>query len=185
MRKTWQERWWEKVDRRDDDECWIFTGSTARGGYGSFWDGESVKRPRIVSAHRWSYTQFVGPIPDGLDVLHSCDTPACVNPAHLRIGTHAENMQDAREKGKFGGPDAGGRHHFSRLNDWDRVREIRRRFREGASRQSLAREYGVEYSGMCKIIAGKMWPEEAMGDAAQDSALFRERQARARKPVRS
>lgn len=159
MRKTWQERWWEKVDKRGEDDCWMFTGSVKRGGYGSFWDGESSDRPKIVSAHRWAYIQFVGEIPEGLDVMHKCDNPPCVNPSHLRVGTHAENMADAAEKGKFSGHDAGGRHLTSRKNDWDSVREIRRRYRAGESRRVLASEYGLEYSTVRKIVRGAMWPE--------------------------
>ena len=158
-RLTWQERWWPKVDKRGADECWIFTGSKRRGGYGLFWDGESTKHPRTIGAHRWAYEKSIGPIPGGLDVLHSCDNPPCVNPYHLWVGTHAENMADACAKGRFSGPNAGGRHLATRLNDWERVREIRRRFREGASRRELAREYSLEYSGVCKIVNGTMWQE--------------------------
>ena len=158
-RLSWQERWWTKVDKRGDDECWIFNGAKGTGGYGYFWDGLSTVRPKKIGAHRWSYSKFVGPIPDGMDVLHYCDNPPCVNPSHLWVGTHAENMADACAKGRFSGPNAGGRHLAVRLNDQERVREIRRRFREGASRRELAREYNLEYSGVCKIIKGKMWPE--------------------------
>ena len=159
MRKTWQERWWEKVTKGDEDECWLFSGSIGRGGYGYFWDGESTERPKTVGAHRWSYSHFVGPIPADLDVLHRCDNPPCVNPSHLWVGTHAENMADAVEKGRFSGVDAGGRHVVSRKNDWDRVREIRRRYRAGESRRDLASEYGLEYSTVRKIARGAMWPE--------------------------
>ena len=170
MRKTWQERWWVKVAKGSEDECWLFIGSLRRGGYGVFWDGV-----RNVAAHRWSYANFVGEIPEGLDVLHRCDNPPCVNPAHLWVGTHATNMADASAKGRFGGPNAGGRHLASRKNDWDRVAEIRRRYRAGESRRELAKEYDLEYSTVRKIARGAMWPEEAapaVGRAREDQALY-------------
>lgn len=74
------ERFFKHVQKSDDPEgCWLWTGACFKsGGYGAF----SVdKRP--VRAHRWSYEHFVGNIPEGLYVCHKCDTPACVNPAHL------------------------------------------------------------------------------------------------------
>jgi hypothetical protein len=159
-RLTWEERWWPKVIKGDVSDCWIFAGALGRGGYGEFWDGESTDNPRSVGSHRWSYMKFVGPIPDGLDVLHHCDNPPCVNPSHLWVGTHAENMKDAVQKNRFQGPNAGGRHLSTCIMSWEKVREMRARFaRGGVSRRELADEFGVEYSGTCKILKGTMWPE--------------------------
>ena len=78
--------------RPQGNGCWIYTGSTSpETGHGQGWDGQ-----RTTSAHRLSWLLFVGPITDGLYVLHAecCSSPACVNPGHLRLGTHLENMQD-------------------------------------------------------------------------------------------
>lgn len=62
-----EERFWSKVDRREPDDCWPWTGSHVSGGYGNFWDGA-----KVVYAHRWAYQHFVGPIPEGLDIDHLC-----------------------------------------------------------------------------------------------------------------
>lgn len=80
---------------RSDDGCWIWKGAKAGNGYGSiFKDG----RPEM--AHRVSWILHFGSIPEGMYVLHSCDVPACVNPAHLFIGSQSENLKDAVAKGR-------------------------------------------------------------------------------------
>lgn len=87
-------RFWAKVDRSGDG-CWLWTASTDQGGYGQFQIG---RRP--FKAHRISWELANGPVPAGLWVLHSCDNPPCVNPAHLRPGTPADNMADQLERNR-------------------------------------------------------------------------------------
>lgn len=97
-RKTLDERFWEKVEHLTDG-CYRWTGSKSGTGYGRFWNGEYLggnhRRPILVSAHRWSYERFVGPIPTGLEIDHLCRNRDCVNPTHLETVTHRENMQRA------------------------------------------------------------------------------------------
>ena len=89
------ERLLRKVTPNPRTGCWTWSGGTDRGGYGKF----SLKG-QGTSAHRASYRILVGPIPGGLEVRHKCDNPPCVNPGHLELGTHADNMRDMAERGR-------------------------------------------------------------------------------------
>jgi hypothetical protein len=73
------------------EECWLWHGRSGPGGYGWL---------RSLRAHRVSWELFLGPIPFGQHVLHRCDSPPCVNPGHLFLGTHEENMADKIAKGR-------------------------------------------------------------------------------------
>ncbi|MFD9905613.1 HNH endonuclease signature motif containing protein [Streptomyces sp. NPDC059063] len=89
-------RFWLRVDRNAPGGCWLWTGARGDHGYGTLQGDDG----RTVGAHRFSYTLHHGPIPDGLLVMHSCDNPPCANPAHLSVGTHADNMRDMAAKGR-------------------------------------------------------------------------------------
>lgn len=87
------------LDRHEKvDGCWIWTGAVHRDGYGVMGVGRGTQK----RAHRVSYEQFVGPIPDGMLICHRCDTPLCVNPAHLFAGTPQDNTRDMCAKGRKG-----------------------------------------------------------------------------------
>lgn len=87
-------RFWNKVEKTNT--CWLWTASKSHNGYGVIW----IKDIGNVRVHRFSWELHVGPIPDGLCVLHKCDVPACVNPEHLFLGTRKDNAADMVKKGR-------------------------------------------------------------------------------------
>lgn len=100
------EDFWCRADSSEGPHhCWIWRGAvTAPMGYGNVKvDG------RNIGAHRRAWELAHGPIPEGMFVLHRCDNPPCVNPAHLFLGTHADNMADMKAKGRVRKPRSGSR----------------------------------------------------------------------------
>lgn len=96
---TLSKRFWAKVRKGSVSACWLWTGGKFKSGYGSI--GRGGRGTGCARAHRVSYELNVGPIPPGLHVLHMCDTPACVNPRHLWVGTQQDNMADRKAKGRY------------------------------------------------------------------------------------
>lgn len=93
--KTLAERVWSRVTKTEG--CWLWTGSKTVHGYGLVSNGHTGW---AGYAHRLIYAWTFGPIPDGMEVCHRCDTPSCVRPEHLFLGTHADNMHDMAAKGR-------------------------------------------------------------------------------------
>lgn len=144
-------RWfWTRVKKGSG--CWEGTGAKIKSGYGMIRVGE-----HRTGAHRFSYQLAYGSIPPGYQVCHRCDNPMCVNPAHLWIGTNAENMADRDAKGRkviVSGERAG----RTKLTE-QQVREIRRRVADGQSLRLTASVYGVHHTTILAISKRWSWRE--------------------------
>jgi len=131
---------WSRVDKNGPGGCWLWTGALQRDGYAHF------HYRKTISSHRYAYEKLVGPIPEGMDLLHSCDVRHCVNPAHLRPGTHEENMLEAKAKRRHSWGERA-RHKLTAAQ----VAEIRRKYQRRmigkrttwSNVKELAAEYGV------------------------------------------
>jgi hypothetical protein len=158
--KTLKERFWEKVDIRSEDECWEWIARTTPSGYGSF----SING-KFASAHKMSWILAYGEIPKtkssdyrGTCVLHKCDNRKCVNPKHLFVGTHTDNMKDmeSKRRGKTT-PQHGEHNPQSKLTESD-VLEIRKKYSSGNYRLTdLARIYNIKFQTVSDIIRKRRW----------------------------
>lgn len=151
------DRFWPKVDAHEPHECWLWRGTRNADGYGMLFNSKTAG-PRVLSAHRISWRLHHGEIPAGLHVLHRCDNPPCVNPAHLWLGTQADNNRDRDQKGRCGAkgghaaPQGGEANGNCKLSD-EAVARIRARYAAGdASQQQIAAEFGVGQSQVSRIV---------------------------------
>lgn len=148
---TLSERFWSKVRKNDGDGCWLWTASRSRGPsgfphYGTF----KLNGREHEYAHRTSWRLERGPIPDGLKVLHKCDTPACVRPDHLFLGTQTENMRDMYNKGR-GRKCRGEKHPAAKFTD-DQIAEIRRLRAAGVGPKELGERFGISPGYVWKLV---------------------------------
>ncbi|MEL6237055.1 MAG: HNH endonuclease, partial [Pseudomonadota bacterium] len=113
---------------------------------------------RNKPAHRVAYELYVGPIPEGMHVCHTCDVRACVNPSHLFLGTHAENMHDMAKKGRRKGicGQRGEQHGSCRLNA-EQVLAIREAAKRGVRQGDIAVHFGISQPTVSDIVRGKRW----------------------------
>lgn len=131
----------DKVSMEPMSGCWLWTAAADKNGYGMVWDGEKMDR-----AHRVFYSASKGLATPEANVLHDCDNPACVNPAHLHAGTQAENMKERTQRGRSG--------RFIDQETADRVREM---LAAGASQRATAVAFGVSQRLVWSISKGLIW----------------------------
>lgn len=152
-------RFWAKVDRSGgSDACWPWLANRRRRGYGSFKIASGRHGPRggrrwaTKLAHRASWSIAFGRIPDTMHVLHRCDNPPCVNPAHLFLGTALDNIRDRHAKHRDA-RQQGESHGAAKLTA-AQVEEIRA---ARASQSEIAARFGLEPSHVSRIRRGKSW----------------------------
>jgi hypothetical protein len=142
--KPWQDRFWKFVTPTTADECWEWQGMRHQQGYGRI----STQGRGVLPAHRASYILAHGEIPAGLHILHRCDNPPCVNPAHLFLGTHDDNMRDMAAKGR-----AVSRPRIKVPQETvNRVRELRA---QGLTGSQIAAATGVKPGYVYDLMSGR------------------------------
>ncbi len=141
-------RLWEKVEKRAPNECWPFTGATARG-YGRIGVGYDTE-----NAHRVVLKLTAGPPPaPDSQGRHLCGNPICCNPAHLAWGDQSANQMD---RVIHGTSNRGTRHGMAKLTE-NEIREIRRRCRRGETQRSVGADYGINQQSVSEIVNRKTW----------------------------
>lgn len=144
--------------------CRLWKGGKNQKGYGT-----ALFRAKAWRAHRASYTAFRGDIPDDKLVCHTCDTPCCIEPAHLFVGTNSDNMQDMVRKGrgrcligsdqshfKSGHAPRGADGSGAKVSEQDAINIICRAG-EGGPARAIAAEFGIHRTTVGKILNGVTW----------------------------
>ncbi len=148
FKESFQRRLEEKFIPEPNTGCWLWISSLSKeDGYGAVYI-EGVK----YKAHRVMYEMHRGNIPTGLQVCHKCDVPSCVNPDHLFLGTHLENMADRDRKGRRR-PPKGTTNGFAKLND-DTIRAIRA---AKGTQMEIAAAFGTDQTNVSLILRRKRW----------------------------
>lgn len=130
----------------------MFTGTWDSNQY-----GQLTYEEERIRAHVASYTAYNGPIPEGMYVCHTCDNPWCIEPTHLFLGTHIDNIKDMWAKGRGVHQDTTGeRNGQAKLTAKD-VLEIRQLLCEGYTQTELAAIYGIDNSSVWKIEHRRSW----------------------------
>jgi len=135
-------RFWSKVDKTSSDKgCWLWTGAVKDTGYGVF---KPSPHATVVKAPKYAWESTRGPVPKDKWLLHKCDDRRCCNPEHLYLGTHQDNMDDMKRRGRSKVPRL-------KVAESDR-KTIRERYSSGASQTELAKEFGVGTRTIRRII---------------------------------
>ena len=149
-------RFWRRVDKRSDDECWNWTGAKHKSGHARMRVGSRKDHSdRYEGCHRLAWVLTVGPVPLGMAVCHHCDNPACCNPKHLFIGSLADNNRDRHRKGRTV-LSRGEAHGNAKLTSADVVL-IRSLRAGGVPFRRLARVFSVDPKQIMNITRRLAW----------------------------
>jgi hypothetical protein len=153
-----------KVSISEESGCWLWLGGLDKDGY-----GQTHYRGKNIRAHRVTWILANGAIPAEMVVMHECDTPACINPAHLKLGTNLENNEDKMQKKRH--RVASGDAHYMRKRPGQRAgekcptakldeaaaRRILKQISEGKGQREIASEFGVSRTAISAIATGRNW----------------------------
>lgn len=142
---------WSKVDK--SGACWVWTGCRDRHGYGQFKPPAPVKK--LIGAHRMSWMIANSEVPAGLHVCHRCDNRACVNPAHLFVGTNADNVRDRQQKGRT--KSVRGEEHPGAKIGAVEVVAIREMVKQGAPQSEVSARFGIGNTQVGRIARRAEW----------------------------
>ncbi len=153
-------RFWSKVAKGEPNDCWLWTACVGVRGYGKFTlrFAENPRRPASFNAHVLARYFTTGEWPSGLCTLHACDNPPCCNPAHLWLGTNADNSADMLSKDRHRTADrrgeAGGR---AKLSEAQVIRIRRLHDAGGITYVELGRQFGVHPVSIRLIVKRINW----------------------------
>jgi hypothetical protein len=161
IKKTVEQRFWEKVDKngaiceRLGSRCWVWMAGKNKDGYGKF----AVDHRKTIASNRMAWELVNGPITDGLCVLHKCDNPPCCNPGHLFLGTNYDNIVDMVTKGRSWSID--GENNYKHKLTWSDVIAIRDPKNRIYTTRQLANQYNVHKSTIQRVLNGERWKPPA------------------------
>ena len=150
MKKSEQLRFWQKVRIGWPNDCWLWQAGTDADGYGKF-----GVAGRTIRAHRYALLAAHDMMDDPRQVLHSCDVPACCNPAHMRLGTHGDNMADRGRRGRTArlkGSDNG----QAKLTE-NQAQQIKRLLAAKVKQREIAAAFGISQPSVSQINTGRYW----------------------------
>lgn len=159
-----------RVEFDTNGGCWLWSGATSSGGYGSI---RPLPCEPAAPAHRLSYVVHKGSIPDGLHVCHACDVRACINPDHLWLGTRSDNMRDMLAKGRRTPPTVSGSYSPNLKFTSADIRQMHLAKRSGATAIAIAERWNTTAAYIRFVLRGAAWPHVAQEFSAEETLQLR------------
>ena len=147
--KTSINRILEKIEIITESGCWVFMGNLSNKGYGVI-GNDAGEEKKLYSTHRKTFEYFIGEIPKGISVCHRCDVTSCCNPNHLFLGTHKQNMEDRKRKGRCAIADKNARSKITHKQA-EMIIEYKK---QGKNLKELSRQLPISYWQVCAIANG-------------------------------
>lgn len=167
------DRFWDKVQKGDEESCWEWLAHTDRAGYGRYWE-----KGRMTRAHRYALNE-ISPVPfKGAHCLHSCDNPRCCNPSHLSWGTDVDNKYDKVKKGRH----IKGETHPNSVYKNEIADSIIRLKMQGYNVREIADTLGLTVGGVMNVYVGRAWKHRHGIDGNPTLEQMKLRKADRRKP---